>query len=192
MSARLLLEISIRVLGLWFALDAVVGLMSMVPYYLSTFWNASVPNATGYLVAMGLTHAFRLTLSAVLVLWAPGIAARFYPAGAVEEEMQIKIGPGDVYRTVCFVLGAYLLVHAVLPACRVVIAGYQGTFANWPNQLTGDAVTTLDEAGMAAGRLIAPLPLVFRNNRMSGWFNRAQLPPRLIEACFRPSLLAWP
>ncbi len=139
MSTRVLLELATRVMGLWFALSAFVGLMGMMPWYFSSLWNAESPDGTSYFLALVLTPVFQIGMGATLVLWAPGIAAHFYPSGDDDEKLQINVGPGDVYRTACFVLGVYLLILAVPPACRVALAGYGGAFGSSP----GDVVTGL-------------------------------------------------
>ncbi len=171
MSARLLLEVALRVLGLWFALHSVITLAAIAPIYLSTVWDSSIPNMTAYLVTTGVTSIVRFALGAALICWAPGIAARFYPPDAESEEPRIRVGPGDVYRTACFVLGVYLLVQIVQPASRLVIAGFQRPYADWqPSRLAGDAMTTIVYT-------VVGMFLVFGSNKIGEWFSNLRYDP---------------
>jgi hypothetical protein len=81
---------------------------------------------------------------------------------------------GDVYRTACFVLGVYLLVQAVTPACRLVIADYNNNVVIWRSgTLTYDAITVIvyTAIGMA---------LVFGSGWIGGWFSSLHYDPDTI------------
>jgi hypothetical protein len=78
MSARLLLEVALRVMGLWYFFASMVTLTN-------TAWNAwiAIENPTSpnftliYAVSTGLSTIVQLALAAALIKWAPHIAARF-------------------------------------------------------------------------------------------------------------------
>ena len=165
MSARLLLEVALRVLGLWFAFHSIITLAERIPIYLGAVWGSLIPNTTSYLVTTGVTFVVQFALGAALIYWAPGIAAKFYPPDAENEEPRIGVGPGDVYRTACFVLGVYLLVQIVQPASRLAIAGFQRPYSNWqPSQMAVDAVTTIVYT-------VVGMFLLFGSNKIGEWFS---------------------
>ncbi len=165
MSARLLLEVALRVLGLWFALRSIITLAATAPYYLSSVWNSSIPNVAGYLVASGGTFVVQFALGAALIRWAPGISARFYPPDAENEEPRIGFGPGDLYRIACFVLGVYLIAQAVQPASRLTVAGFQRAFGSWnPTQVAIDTMATIIYS-------VLGMLLIFGSQRIGEWFS---------------------
>ncbi len=174
MSARLLLEVAIRVMGLWFALDALVGLTTQVPNYLAMMWNFPIPNVGSSILAAGLTYGLQFALGAAAVYWAPSIAARLYPTVDESDELRVNIGPGDVYRTACCVLGVYLLVQALTPAGRLLIAGYNNNFVIWRSGvLTSDAVTVIVNAAIG-------MSLVFGSGWIGRWFSSLHYDPDTI------------
>jgi len=142
MSARLLFEVALRVLGLWFVCNSVTSFTTAASLYLTIAWSSVTPSVPHYVVASAsVTTAVQLVLGTVLIRWAPGMAARCYPPGAANEASQSRVGPGDVYHTACFVLGVYLLVLATEPVSRLVIAGI-GRTPGWSHiRLASDAVT---------------------------------------------------
>ncbi len=173
MSARLLLEISLRVLGLWLVFK-IVALAMVVPLFMSNIWSSVGSDSTLYILFYILPTALQVVLGAALTYCAPRIAAVFYPPHAETERLQINVGPGDVYRTASFVLGAYLLVHAVQPACRLVVAGFRGIPGGWQeSQLVVDAVTMI--VNTAAGTL-----LVFGSNWIGKFLSNLRYDPDTI------------
>ena len=140
MSARLLLEVTLRVLGLWalyMALtDAVDFAAVMLPVYGSGAVGGVPPGWLSDYVGRSLVHCL---LGTLLIWWAPRIAARFYPAGVSEAEVHLNVGPGDVYRIACFVLGLYLLVNTAQPASRLVAAAMQGAWSGRQGEMIGQA-----------------------------------------------------
>ena len=62
MNARLLLEIALRVFGVWFVFHSINSLMSAASIYLSGFFAASLPNLP-YLIAVLFVTFIVLILS---------------------------------------------------------------------------------------------------------------------------------
>lgn len=114
MSARVLFEIALRVLGLWFFFTSIVTLTAIVTVSFSGL------GPTGYLWGPAATAAAQFIIGGLLVFFAPAMSAWFYPAIAESEAQRAAIGPGDIYRAACFVLGAYLLVSAARPAALLL------------------------------------------------------------------------
>jgi hypothetical protein len=152
MSARLLVEIALRVMGLWFFFTAIGSLTTTVSVILS------VPSGTFYIWGLIATIVVQLLIGGVLVFCAPAMAAWFYPTVDEMEPTQRAIGPGDVYRTASFVLGVYLLVAASHPAGRLLVAGRSGTTLG--PSAAADAVTLV--VHVASG-----LVLVFGSRRIA-------------------------
>jgi hypothetical protein len=172
MSTRILLEVSIRFLGLWSVFTAINGLV-VAPFYMPSIWGSAQP---GPLIAACIFSTVAASvqglLGAMLIGWAPRIAARFYPAGPEEIELHLKIGPGDLYHVACFVLGAYLLVQAAEPACRLAIAGMRGM--SWDRgSLIAWAITAMVDA--AAG-----IVLLFGSRRIGQLFSNLRYDPDTI------------
>jgi hypothetical protein len=132
MSARLLLEVALRIMGLWFFLTSMTTLVATV----SVLW--SIAGSTAYLWGAVATFIAQFVLGGMLVFGAPAVARWFYPAREESEGLRLAVGPGDVYRTACFVLGAYLLVATAHPLGRLLSAGWSGEAAG---RLVADFVT---------------------------------------------------
>ena len=131
MSARLLLEIGLRVLGFWFFFTAFNGLIEMAAVLLRV---GNLPGQTDYILVSGAPTVVQVFLGAAFVVWAPVIAGWFYPQQGEQREHsepQRAVGAGDIYRTACFVLGAYLLVAASDPAGKLLSAAFA---RNWRSQ----------------------------------------------------------
>jgi hypothetical protein len=123
MSARVLLEIALRVFGIWYVFLAVNSLLSSASLVVGSLLSIPGTNLGNPFIAGGFFVVFlvQLLLGGALIYGAPAIAVRFYPPGGESETPRVSVGPGDVYRTACFVLGAYLLVQATEAAGRIVI-----------------------------------------------------------------------
>lgn len=121
MSARILLEVALRVLGMWVCLSGVTGLTSVVSFCLQT------GSATPDVMLSAVPIVMQLLLGGVMLFGAPGIAARFYRRDGANHVLQIAVGRGDVFRIACFLLGVCLLVHASIPAVRLAMFGFLGT-----------------------------------------------------------------
>lgn len=130
MSARLLFEVALRVLGIWLLVNSVNTLILTASSHLASQSNSMVPGWENYLVAYAMTFVVQSVLGVVLLYFAPNIAALFYQAvieNDATNDPSIRIGPGDVYHIACFVLGAYLLVQTAEPASQLVIAAIRET-----------------------------------------------------------------
>ncbi|MCA9146560.1 MAG: hypothetical protein KDB05_27460, partial [Planctomycetales bacterium] len=79
MSARLLLEIALRVFGIWFVFHSVNSLMSAASVYLSIYSAAPIPNLAYFVGAHLATFIVQILFGCALLCWAPKIAVRFYP-----------------------------------------------------------------------------------------------------------------
>ena len=161
MSARLLFEVALRVLGVWFLFYSVNTLTMALASYLHLRASPMASQSEVILVATVVSPAIQVVVGAALVFFAPAVAAWFYPRAVEdEEERSIRVGPGDVYRTACFVLGAYLLVQAAEPAGRLVIAAIRGL---QPWMQADLAITTVRLFAFASGGVL----LVFGSRRIS-------------------------
>ena len=170
MSARILFEVALRVLGVWLFFSAISGLMSLVSFYLT---SGTLPGATSYVVASAVSIFVQSLMSGALILGAPRLAERFYPRKAEEQELRIAVGPGDVYRTACFVLGAYFLVRTAEPAGRLVGADFSDIV--WQPRQLADALTAMVYA--ASGLL-----LVLGSRKISEMLSRLGYDPDTIPA----------
>lgn len=155
MSARLLLEVALRILGVWFIFTAVNALTTTASFYLSGGWGEPSVDLTRWFFVSGISVVVQSALGLGLIFFAPVMAARFYREQADAGESQARVGAGGIYRIACFVLGAFLFVSAAEPAGRIVNAGFQGQRYG----MAGDAFTTI--AYMTAGIL-----LVFGSRRI--------------------------
>jgi hypothetical protein len=155
MSARLLFEVALRILGMWYVFASIVGLASTVASWQLIAGSIGGQNVGGYVLLEALILAVQLAMSVALIRWAPAIAARFYPADsslpdAENPESRLRVGPGDVYHTACFVLGAYLLVQGVKSAGEMTIGAV--SFGSQANQLARAAVIAIVDT--ASGLLL--------------------------------------
>jgi hypothetical protein len=171
MSARLLLEIALRVFGIWFAFHSVNSLMSAASVYLNSQLAAQIPDLPYLVAALFATFIVQILLGCALICWAPNIAVRFYPPGSESEELRISVGPGDVYRTACFVLGAYLLVQAAESAGQFVIRGLQD--GGTRDQLVRSALS-------AAVSFASGLLLVFGSRKIADLVSNLRYDPETI------------
>ena len=168
MSARLLLEIALRVLGIWFFIDSIPDLMSTTSFLLSR----AVPlGQTDYILVTIVTIIARMLLGGAMVLGAPAVAARFYPPDSERGESRLAVGSGDIYRTACFVLGAYLLVATAHPAGLLLSAAVTGGWQ--PGPLAANAVT-------AIVYVFSGLLLVFGSRRIAEMLSNLRYDPDTI------------
>jgi hypothetical protein len=178
MSARILFEVALRVLGVWLFFSAVSSLTSLVSFYLTNVPGLSPGmlsyNMMSYFVTSTASFFMELLMSGALIFAAPRIAARFYPRKAEDQELRVAVGPGDVYRTACFVLGAYFLVRTAEPAGRLVGAGLSGRVFFQASQLA-DALTAM--VYVASGIL-----LVFGSRKISQLLSNLRYDPDTIPA----------
>jgi hypothetical protein len=115
-----------------------------------------------------VTIITRMLLGGALVYGAPAVAGRFYPRDSLNEESRLAVGPGDIYRTACFVLGAYLLVSTARPAGLLVSNAVSGSWQ--PNQLAAEAVT-------AVVYMFSGLLLVFGSHRIAEMLSSLRYDP---------------
>lgn len=153
MSTRLLLEVAIRVLGIWMVFSAITGATSIAVGYLPFLWSYPVVGLAESLIGSGLAVVVHSGVGAVAVWCAPWIAARFYPARSEDAQLLFKVGPGDVYRVACFVLGVYLLADAAEPAARLAMFSMQGSVLT-ANSGRGIADLIAATVHLAAGTLL--------------------------------------
>ncbi|MCI0333153.1 MAG: hypothetical protein L0228_08020 [Planctomycetes bacterium] len=139
MSARLLLEVALRILGLWLLASTISTVTFMASWYVAD-GGATGGVGLNYLVSTGAYAVVQSALGIALIRWAPNISARFYPSDVQESEPQIHVGPGDIYHTACFVLGVYLLVLGVDFSGKLAI---EGLSTGWGNQLASAAVSAI-------------------------------------------------
>jgi hypothetical protein len=174
MPKRALVEVAIRLLGLWSAFTAVTGLVDVAASCLITGWGTTPSFPRQLLLLSGVAAVVPGLLGAMLIGWAPWIAARFYPADPNDVQIHVNVGAGDVYHVACFVLGVYLLVHTTQPVCRLVAAGMTGAQSTWSRgQMAADAIT-------AAVSLATGLVLVFGSQRISQFLSNLRYDPDTI------------
>ncbi len=171
MSARILLEVALRILGLWFLFTSVNILTTTVSLYMTNIWGSGNVDMTNYLVAYGVNFAVQFAIGLGAIRYAPVVAARFYPAEADDDKSPTRIGPGDLYHTACFVLGVYLLVSTAGPAGRFMIASMQGGWGQ--NQVASEAFTML--VNWAAG-----IFLIFGSRRIGELTSSLRYDPEAI------------
>ena len=151
-------------MGLWFFFTSITTLTATVSVFFS------VPGPAGYIWGATATVITQFFLGGTLIFWAPAMAAWFYPPVAESEESQIVVGPGDIYRTACFVLGAYLLVATAHPAVRLLGGGLSGDTSG---RLAADAVIFIVYASSG-------LLLVFGSHRISEMLSNLRYDPDTI------------
>jgi hypothetical protein len=139
MSARLLFEVALRILGVWFVFTALNGIAMAASIYLSGGLGGTGVDPTRWFFASGISVVVQSAFGLGLILCAANVAARFYPEQVDATESQVRVGPGDIYHIACFVLGAFVFVLAVEPAGRIVNAGLQGQHY----RIAGDAFTMI-------------------------------------------------
>jgi hypothetical protein len=174
MSARILFEVAMRVMGVWLFVSAISDLMSQVSLVYSVIVSGQMlADAMNYIMPSAVALAVRLLMSGALILGAPRAAKRFYPQMTEDQEMRIAVGPGDMYRTACFVLGAYFLVRTAEPAGRLVAAGFAGMV--WHVDQLANALTVM--VYTASGIL-----LVFGSRKISEMLSHLGYDPDTIPA----------
>ncbi len=156
MSARCLLEVAIRVLGLWLVVTSIGVALAMLSYLLS-MWIPATPGSlrprylTPQFLAVGLQGLFGIVLT-----WrAPWIAEWFYPPEPDEDRILLNVSPGDAYRIASFLFGVFLLVHVPEPTVRLIVAAMNETI--WGNA----SAKTAADAISAGVYLVAGLGLLF-------------------------------
>ena len=146
-TGRLLTEVGLRLIGLWYVFAAIESLVNSVSYlfyaYLGSQANFNVfPSLVAVVVAFT-----QFGIAFVIIRWAPRVAARFYPGEVATPEPRLAVGPGDIYHTACFILGAYCLVQGatfgVMGAIQFA-TGQSGT----PIQYAGAGVLVYTASGL--------------------------------------------
>ncbi len=165
MSARTFVEVALRVMGIWYFVTAIHTLTATVIYFAST--PAQAGFSWGTYVATGVPGPI---LGALLTYFAPAIAAWFYPASAADNEPSWAIGPGDLYHTASFVLGAYFLVSAARPAIQLLIGVQSGSFTQ---SSAGDTV-------LCAVYSLAGFMLIFGSRRIAVTMSNLRYDPNTI------------
>lgn len=162
MSARLLLEVALRVLGFWALLNSILALSTTVSLFLSEMnFHGNLGMVDPTIWSSAIAVAMQFIMGALLLWLAPAIAARFYPTDVGSEASQVRVGPGDVYRVACFVLGAYLLVLGAQSAADTVAIGFE-------RHLMGLSQPQLIQGGIDASiYFVSGLLLVFGSQPIS-------------------------
>ncbi len=161
MSARIFLEVTLRILGLWYIFTSLNTLTTTVSFYMSGGWAPASAEMTSFAIAHGVSIAVQVAIGLGLIVCAPSVAARFYREEADAGESPVRVGPGDIYHTACFVLGAYVLINTAAPLGRLVTAGFRGELSDWwLDRRAADVFTIIVHT--AAGIL-----LIFGSRRIS-------------------------
>lgn len=125
MSARVVFEVGVRLIGFWLVVHGVQTLVHMISVWNTTHVRQNL-NAEFILSYLGLSASYGL-VGAASLYFAPQISRRVYPETDPDTLTPSQVGPGDVYRIACFVLGVYLFVTNVPhPLTTLVIAAVQG------------------------------------------------------------------
>ena len=169
MSARLLLEVALRILGIWFIVAALNALATTAAMYQSGGWGGSSGEVSRWFFASGVSIVVQFALGLGLIICAPVFAARFYREQTDAAESQVRVGPGDIYHIACLVLGAFVFISAAEPAGRIVNAGFQGQ----KYRIAGDAFTMI--VYMSSGIL-----LVFGSRRIGELLSSLRYDPESI------------
>ena len=186
MSARLLLELALRVLGFWYLLYSVDNLMATISLHMA--FQGKPPGANipvSYHLLMLAVHA---AIGPLLIGFAPRIAASFYASQLELDSSVIHIGPRDVYRIACFVLGVYLLVDIAAPLSRILLTALQNPHFVWANgQLVIDSL-------VVAVKVAAGLFLAFGSMPISKFFSNTadpvSIPPHRLTMMMMITMLA--
>lgn len=171
MPARLLLEIAIRVLGLWFFFKAIIDLANTAYYFVEP---TSLFLPQEMITTAWVPIAVQAALGVILTWWGPWISARFYSGRTGDLQLHLNIGPGDVYRVACFVLGVYLLVHSAAPAAQLVISLLERERWSW--QLRRGA----DDAVRAIVYFGSGILLIFGSRRIGTLISNLRYDPNTI------------
>ena len=105
--------------GVWFCLTAFTGLVGAVSFFLQSGWNMAEFLRVRHACCGGAAGGCGISSS-----WRPASPHVSIGAAEIDQPLQIAVGPGDIFRTACFVLGVYWLVRASLPAGRLVVSGF--------------------------------------------------------------------
>ena len=128
---------------------------------------------TEYVVLTILSVLVRMLIGGALAFGAPAVAARFYPIDSQGEDSRLSVGPGDIYRTACFVLGAYLLVATAQPAGLLLADAVRGGWRQ--TNLIANAITAT--VYFFSGSL-----LVFGSRRIAELLTNLQYDPDTIPS----------
>jgi hypothetical protein len=118
MTARQLMEVALRVLGVWFVVHAVISGAQAIAS-MNLILPATGFSLSAYLIAVEAVAAVQLGLGLVLVFGGPRIASHFYRDEPVANHVPSRIGPGDLYHVASYLLGVYFLVQG-LEACAAI------------------------------------------------------------------------
>lgn len=170
MSARRILEVALRIMGLWLLFAGMAGLSKFGTIWL-TDWMITKEHIVSYSVAV----VWQLLLGAALLGWAPRIAMRFYPPESDSGELIVAVGPGDMYRIACFVFGVYLLLQTAVPIGRLLNGAVLTARGYTPpsGPLASDAVTVMMHG-------LAGILLIFGSQRIAKWFSNLHYDPDTI------------
>ena len=147
-TGRLLTEVGLRLIGLWYVFAAIESLVNSVSYL---FYGYLGPapfnfNVVASVVAVVVALA-QFAIALVIIRWAPKIAARFYRAEAHLHDLRLAIGPGDIYHTACFMLGTYCLIQGATFGV-MALAYYKSAYQGMPIQYSGAAVLVYSASGL--------------------------------------------
>lgn len=166
MSARLVTEVALRVMGLWLVAAAIGAFADSLYFFLpgtlnqGTLWMVMM--FAGASVSRGL-------VGGALIYWAPAIAAQWYPPDARADSTMASVGPGALYRVACLVLGVYVLLRAAEPGTRLIV-----------NTFRGGQLNAAVDAGVTLIYVAAGVFLVFGSQRLATFFSNLYYDPDTI------------
>lgn len=161
MSARQIVEVALRLLGLWFVFTAISTFSAGGALYMLDSISTD-PQALKYLITTFSIFGVQTVLGIATIYWAPAVARLSYPESVDSQNAEWRVGPGDIYRTACFVLGAYFLVQAANSGTLLAISSVRAPAAG--NLLPGG---WLRETAQLAVYAISGLLLVFGSQSIS-------------------------
>jgi hypothetical protein len=107
-----------------------------------------------------LMLAIHVGVGPLLICFAPRISAWFYTPRSDIDSNAIRVGPRDVYRIACFVLGVYLLVQTAAPVSRIALAAIQDPRSVWmQGQLVNDALVVAVNTSAGLFLIFGSMPI---------------------------------
>jgi hypothetical protein len=174
MSPRLLFEVAMRIVGVWFLFQGLDLLTWAVTWHFSQLQGISMFGSP----SLWPTYAnlvIETSLGIALIGLGPRLARYLYPETEnPSTDSARQIGPGDLYHTDCFVLGVYLLVQAVEPGSQIALTAIQGQGLA---ALMAESASTLI---VLVTYLVAGLVLVFGARPISAFLSHLRYDPQTI------------
>ncbi len=186
MSARLILEVALRVLGFWFLLYSVDNLVNTVAVHIA--FQGKPPGVGLPVSAHLLMLTVHVGVGPLLIYLAPTISAWFYAPRCDNDSNVIHVGPRDVYRIACFVLGAYLLVQTAAPASRIALTAIRDPRFVWTKgQLVSDALVLAVNTSAGLFLVFGSMPI---SKYLSNSTDAVGIPPHRLTLGMMIAMLA--